>query len=69
MKHVSQSAKKLGLYIHALSFVIGMPLLVVINLWIGSPYWVLWVLPAWSIGLLSHWLCTPRSAFPNGETN
>jgi hypothetical protein len=57
MKHVSHRAKKLGFYIHAAAFVIGMALLVVINLLTGPPFWVLWVLLGWSIGIVSHGLC------------
>ena len=32
-----------------------MALLMVINLWTGAPYWILWVLLGWGIGLLAHW--------------
>lgn len=32
-----------------------MALLFVINLSTGSPYWVLWVLLGWGVGLLAHW--------------
>ncbi len=55
MKSQSQAQKRLGFQIHAVAFVITMLLLVAINLWTGEPYWVLWVLPGWSIGILSHW--------------
>jgi hypothetical protein len=55
MKHLSLSQQKLGFNIHAISFVVTMILLVVINVFTGPPYWVLWVLPGWGIGLLSHW--------------
>ena len=30
-------------------------LLLAVNLLIGSPYWVQWVLLGWGIGLFSHW--------------
>ncbi len=56
MKNLSPRGQALGLRIHAVAFVFVMLLLVVINWLIGPPYWVLWVLPWWSIGLLSHWL-------------
>ena len=55
MKHLSLSQRKLGFNIHALAFVPTMALLLVINLWTGSPYWILWVLLGWGIGLLAHW--------------
>lgn len=55
MKHASLSERKLGFRIHAIVFVLVMALLVVINLLTGSPYWVLWVLLGWGIGLLAHW--------------
>jgi hypothetical protein len=55
MKQGTPAEKKLGFRIHAITFVPTIALLLVINLWTGSPYWVLWVLLAWGIGLLSHW--------------
>jgi 2TM domain-containing protein len=30
-------------------------LLLAINLWKGPPYWILWVLLGWGIGLFAHW--------------
>lgn len=56
MSNTSRSAQKLGFYIHAVSFVIGMPLLVLINLLTSGYYWFLWALPAWCLGLFFHWL-------------
>jgi hypothetical protein len=32
-----------------------MVVMLILNLWIGPPYWVLWVLLGWGAGLLSHW--------------
>jgi hypothetical protein len=55
MKSLSPAAKRLGFHIHAFSFVMVMLLLAAINLWKGPPYWVLWVLFGWGIGLVSHW--------------
>jgi len=55
MKRLTQSEKKRGFRIHAIVFVLSIALLLVINLWTGSPYWVLWVLLGWGIGLVSHW--------------
>lgn len=56
MKNATPQQKRLGLYIHAIAFAGGMILLLLINLLIGQPYWIVWVLLGWGIGLLSHWL-------------
>jgi hypothetical protein len=58
MQNLSLSQKKRGLNIHAFVFVATMILLVAINLWKGEPYWVLWVLLGWGIGLVAHWFFT-----------
>lgn len=58
MTHGGPAARKLGFHVHAFVFVLTMVLLVAINLWIGSPYWVLWILIGWGIGLLAHWWFT-----------
>jgi hypothetical protein len=55
MRQGTPAERKLGFRIHAITFVPTIALLLIINLWTGSPYWVLWVLLAWGIGLLSHW--------------
>ncbi len=46
---------KLGFRIHAITFVPTIVLLLIINLWTGAPYWVLWVLLGWGVGLFCHW--------------
>lgn len=51
---------RLGLQIHATAFVVGMLVMLIVNVMIGSPYWVLWVLPGWTIGILAHWLGVRR---------
>jgi len=55
MQQATLSDKKLGFRIHAIVFVPSVILLIVINLLTGSPYWSLWALAAWSVGLFSHW--------------
>jgi 2TM domain-containing protein len=55
MKNATPAQKKLGFNIHALTFVPAMAVLLIVNLWTGSPYWVQWVLLGWGIGLLAHW--------------
>jgi hypothetical protein len=54
-RHLTQSEKKLGFRIHAMVFVPTIVVLFLINLLIGSPYWSLWVLLGWGIGLFCHW--------------
>ena len=55
MKEVSATQKKLGFNIHALAVLVALPVLLVVNLWTGTPYWIVWVLLGAGIGLLSHW--------------
>jgi hypothetical protein len=55
MRNGTMSEKKLGFRIHAIVFVPGMVALLILNLLIGAPYWVQWVLLGWGIGLFSHW--------------
>jgi hypothetical protein len=55
MKELSPLQRRRGFNIHAFAFVVTMALLLAINLWTGAPYWALWVLPSWGIGLMSHW--------------
>jgi hypothetical protein len=61
MKNLDPHKTRLGLRIHSLCFLIALPLALVINLWIGPPYWVQWVLLGWGVGLLSHWLSVRRA--------
>lgn len=56
MKNATPSEKKLGFRIHAIVFVPSIVVLVIINLMTGAPYWSLWALLGWGIGLFSHWL-------------
>jgi 2TM domain len=55
MKDWSLAHRKRGFNIHAFTFVATMILLTVLNLWLGAPYWILWVLLGWGIGLFAHW--------------
>jgi 2TM domain-containing protein len=55
MKHATQSQKRLGFRIHAMVFVPAVALQLAINSLTGRPYWSLWVLLGWSVGLFSHW--------------
>lgn len=56
MKNASQAERQLGLRIHAIVFLPSIIVLVIVNLFTGAPYCVLWVLLGWGIGLLAHWL-------------
>ena len=55
MTNLSETAKRRGFQIHAVAFVVGLPLQAAINVLTGPPYWVVWVAAAWSVGLLCHW--------------
>ena len=55
MKHLSEAENRLGVQVHAAAYVVTLVLLVAINLWTGPPYWVVWVVPGWTVGLLCHW--------------
>jgi|KBSMisStaDraftv2_1062788.scaffolds.fasta_scaffold1482989_2 fatty acid desaturase len=43
-----------GFYIHLFIFVLVMLGLGAINVAVGRPWWVLWVLLGWGIGVLAH---------------
>jgi fatty acid desaturase len=45
-----------GFYIHLFVFAVVLAALTVINAAVGGPWWVLWVLLGWGIGLLAHGL-------------
>ena len=56
MKNATPEQMRIGLRIHAIVFAASMVLMLVINLLTGAPYWVVWPLLAWGVGMLSHWL-------------
>jgi fatty acid desaturase len=43
-----------GFYIHLFVFAMVLAALTIINLATGGPWWVLWVLLGWGIGILAH---------------
>ena len=55
MMHATRAARNRGFQIHAFIFVATIALLVVLNVSKGEPYWVLWPIFGWGIGLLAHW--------------
>jgi 2TM domain len=60
MKNATAAQMRIGLRIHAIAFVASMAVMVVINVLTGAPYWVVWVLLGWGVGILSHWLAVRR---------
>jgi fatty acid desaturase len=54
MKARRQVAAIKGFYIHLFIFVLVMLGLGAINFAVGRPWWVLWVLLGWGIGVLAH---------------
>jgi len=55
MKQGTLAEKRAGFRIHAFVFVPSLALLAVINLLTGPPWWFLWVVPPWAVGLFAHW--------------
>lgn len=55
MRHKSMAHRRLGFQIHAIVFVVAMVILLAINMMTGAPFWVVWVLASWGIGLVAHW--------------
>jgi len=49
-----QVARLKGFYIHAAVFVLVMLALIALNVFLGQPYWVAWVLLGWGLGLVGH---------------
>jgi hypothetical protein len=45
-----------GFYLHLFIFAVVLAALAIINFAVGGPWWVLWVLLGWGIGLLAHGL-------------
>jgi fatty acid desaturase len=43
-----------GFYVHLFVFAAVLALLAIVNAATGGPWWVLWVLLGWGIGVLAH---------------
>ena len=67
MKHMSKAEQNVGFRIHAIVFVPTIAVLFVINLLTGAPYWSLWVLLGWGIGLFCHWFFVLGPGARKGE--
>ena len=52
------SSTLMGLRIHAIVFAAVIPIEFIVNYFTGPPWWAVWVLLGWGIGLLSHWYFT-----------
>ena len=46
--------QKRAFRIHAFVYVVTLIILAALNLYLGQPYWIIWPLIGWSIGLLAH---------------
>jgi hypothetical protein len=54
MMHTGSNGR-LGFNIHAFAFVVGIVVMIVINFYLGPPYWVIWPILGWGIGIIAHW--------------
>ena len=55
MMQASHSSRRRGFNIHAFVFVVSIVVMIAANLYYGQPYWVIWSVPGWTIGILAHW--------------
>lgn len=55
MKDLTPAQQRLGFRIHAISAIGTMVLLLILNLLLGAPWWIQWVLLGWGTGLFCHW--------------
>jgi len=67
-KHHSPAALKLGFNIHAIVFILSIIAMVAINVVIGPPWWVVWPLIGWGVGLVMHWWFGPGPGRPRPIT-
>ena len=51
---VRQVRRLEGFYIHTAVFVLVMVVLAALNIYLGQPYWVMWVFLGWGIGAIGH---------------
>ena len=51
----SSLSPRRGFHIHAFVFVVSIVVMVAINMYYGEPYWVVWSLVGWGIGIVAHW--------------
>jgi 2TM domain len=51
----SSYSQRRGFQIHAFVFVVALAVMTAINLYFGQPYWFIWPLLGWGIGIVAHW--------------
>ena len=69
MIHTSRTQRRRGVQIHAFVFVVTMVLLAALNFSIGEPYWIVWPLIGWGVGVLAHWWFTLGPGADIGHEN
>ena len=55
MLQSSSVNRKRAFQIHAFVFVVANALMTGLNLYFGEPYWFVWPLLGWGVGILAHW--------------
>ncbi len=58
---MNASSSMRALRIHAIVFAAVIPIEIIVNYFTGPPWWVLWVILGWGIGLFAHWWFTPKT--------
>lgn len=54
-KTVTAAGQRLGFQIHAAAYIVGIVVMTALNLYFGEPYWFVWPLLGWTIGVIAHW--------------
>jgi hypothetical protein len=67
MMQSSPFNQRRGFQIHAFVFVATVILLAAINAYLGPPYWIVWTLLGWGIGILAHWWFVLGPGAPEGK--
>jgi hypothetical protein len=67
MKQSSPVNQRRAFQIHAFVFVATMILLAALNVSLGEPYWIVWPLIGWGIGIIAHWWFVLGPGAPAGN--
>jgi hypothetical protein len=67
MKQSSPVNQRRAFQIHAFVFVATMILLAALNVRLGEPYWIVWPLIGWGIGIIAHWWFVLGPGAPAGN--
>jgi hypothetical protein len=54
MKRHGPSERKNGFLVHLNVFTLSIALMLGINFWTGPPFWIVWVVLGWGIGVVAH---------------